>query len=279
MNIPPSTPSIPERRAFLKNAAALIVTPSLFLGTESVVSAIPARPLTTTQNSRLQYTLRARLTPQETQMARDAERQIVDFFQHVQDLRNQRRQGLIEIDRNRIETFNSAIEELSYLAQGQITISLTNQNLLAETKLWSRRNKNEEPTGIRFTNCRFQSPNGRVNFSGSDLSHSTFNNCSLENTNLVNVVAREASFISSNLTGADLRGSNFTESNFGSTNLTNTICSDRTNFEACEFQEANLRTNTLGLSNLMNAAYLETTTFPAGFNPGKHGMILRAFTR
>ena len=280
MEIPkPILPTV-DRRTFLKAAAASMAAP--FLGEK--VSAIPVRRCegTPTQGVTLQYTLRGNLTAEETQTVRNAERQILDFFQHIQNLRNQGRQGLIQIDKNRIETFNSAMRELSELIPGQITINLNNQNLLAETKLWA---DNENPVGIQFTNCRFQSPNGRVSFTGSDLSHAAFTNCSLQNAVLTNVTAtNEASFIDSNLTGADLRSSNFSTAVFGNSNLTDVVCNDRTSFENAELQGATLRTNTLGLSILTNAAYGEwarniTTTFSPGFNPGEHGMISRRFER
>ncbi len=222
----------------------------------------------------LQYSLRPDLTPEQKKLAKELARQIISLLQNVQDSRNQQGGGMSNLDGGTIGAINEVFNALRELADGQISMDLNNPDLLSEMRLGLSVNNpdgSRSELGISFRNIRLQSPNGQVNFGGSDLSNTDFTNSDLTGANFQGAIANNTNFAGANFQNANMQnfnstGSNFNGANFNGTNIT------MASFNQASFIGANLNTGSIFAAQFTSSSYYSSTTFPRGFNPEGNGL-------
>lgn len=130
------------------------------------------------------------------------------------------------------------------------------------------------------------------NLQNANLRHSILNGANLSNTNMKSANLSDARLEKVNLSGADLseancNGTHFDEADLSKANLTHTNLSwanlngtnlqganfDHTNLHEAKLHGADLRNADLSQAKLHEALYNETTLWPQGFDPDKHGAI------
>jgi hypothetical protein len=176
----------------------------------------------------------------------------------------------------------AALHKLAMDRQRGITPSLSGNNLqgvdlagadISEASLY---NVNLSQGNLQHTNLRHTILNG-ANLSDANIKNANLSDARLEKVNLSGADLSEANCNGAQFDEADLSKANLTRTNLSWANLNGSNLQganfDQTNLREAKLYGADLRNADLSRAKLHEALFNETTLWPQGFDPERHGAI------